>query len=298
MALRPYWSGNLRLSLVTLPVNVYSALNRSRQIPLKEIYRKTGERVHRLNVTEDGTEVERDEIIKGYEVEKGEYVLIEPDEIKDLKIPSSKTLDIVQFVPAEEIDDLYFDTPYFVAPQKNSDEQTFAVIRDALRQSKTTGVGQLAIAGRERLCTLRPCGSGLILQTLRYEDELRDSDPYFEDITKKAAASEELDLARELIKRKTAKFDPGRFHDHYREALQELIEAKIENREPMAVEEERPTAKVINLMDALRKSLKDPEPAPPKDDKKKTAASRKKTSAKKAPTRKSASQSAARKKAS
>lgn len=290
MALRPYWSGNLRLSLVTLPVNVYSALNRSRQIPLKEIYRKTGERVHRLNVTEDGTEVERDEIIKGYEVEKGEYVLIEPNEIKDLKIPSSRTLDIVQFVPAEEIDDLYFDAPYFVAPQKNADEQTFAVIRDALRQSKTTGIGQLAIAGRERLCTIRPCGSGLILQTLRYEDELRDSDPYFDDITKKAAASEELDLARELIKRKTAKFDPGRFHDHYREALQELIEAKVENREPVTVEEDRPAARVINLMDALRKSLKDPEPAPPKA----------KTRARKTPARrkKAPAKTAARKKAS
>ncbi|ADU13041.1 Ku protein [Asticcacaulis excentricus] len=281
MALRPYWSGNLRLSLVTLPVNVYSALNRSRQIPLKEIYRKTGERVHRLNVTEDGTEVERDEIIKGYEVQKGQYVLIETDEIKDLKIPSSRTLDIVQFVPAEEIDDLYFDTPYFVAPQKDADEQTFAVIRDALRHSKTTGIGQLAIAGRERLCTIRPCGSGLILQTLRYEDELRDSDPYFDDITEKAAASEELDLARELIKRKTAKFDPGRFHDHYREALQELIEAKVENREPVAVENDQPAAKVINLMDALRKSLKEPPPRPNEvKPKRKTPAKRKKSPAK------------------
>lgn len=281
MVLRPYWSGNLRLSLVTLPVNVYSALNRSRQIPLKEIYRKTGERVHRLNVTEDGTEVERDEIIKGYEVQKGQYVLIETDEIKDLKIPSSRTLDIVQFVPAEEIDDLYFDTPYFVAPQKDADEQTFAVIRDALRHSKTTGIGQLAIAGRERLCTIRPCGSGLILQTLRYEDELRDSDPYFDDITEKAAASEELDLARELIKRKTAKFDPGRFHDHYREALQELIEAKVENREPVAVENDQPAAKVINLMDALRKSLKEPPPRPNEvKPKGKTPAKRKKSPAK------------------
>ncbi|ESQ78388.1 Ku protein [Asticcacaulis sp. YBE204] len=290
MALRPYWSGNLRLSLVTLPVNVYSALNRSRQIPLKEIYRKTGERVHRLNVTEDGTEVDRDEIIKGYEVEKGEYVLLEPDEIKDLKIPSSKTLNIVQFVPAEDIDDIYFDSPYFVAPQKDSDEQTFAVIRDALRGSKTTGIGQLAIAGRERLCAVKPCGSGLVLQTLRYEDELRDSDPYFDDITKKAAASEELDLAKELIKRKTAAFDPGKFHDHYREALQELIEAKIEDREPVAMEEEKPTAKVINLMDALRKSLKDPEPAPPeKDNPEKKKPTAKKPAAKKAAPRKKAS---------
>ena len=266
MALRPYWSGNLRMSLVTLPVSIYSALNRAQQVPLHEIYRKTGERVHHQNVTEDGTEVERDDIIKGYEVEKGEYVLIEPDEIKDLKIPSSKTLDIGQFVGVDDIDDVYFDSPYFVAPQKDSDEQTFAVIRDALRQSKKMGLGQLAIAGRERLCAVKPYGSGLMLITLRYENEVRDADPYFEDIRAKAPASEELDLAAELIKRKTAKFEPGKFHDHYREALKELIEAKIEHREPVAVEEDKPQPKVVNLMDALRKSLAEKEPASKKDE--------------------------------
>ena len=266
MALRPYWSGNLRMSLVTLPVSIYSALNRAQQVPLHEIYRKTGERVRHQNVTEDGTEVERDDIIKGYEVEKGEYVLIEPDEIKDLKIPSSKTLDIGQFVGVDDIDDVYFDTPYFVAPQKDSDEQTFAVIRDALRQSKKMGLGQLAIAGRERLCAVKPYGSGLMLITLRYENEVRDADPYFEDIRAKAPASEELDLAAELIKRKTAKFEPGKFHDHYREALKELIEAKIEHREPVAVEEDKPQPKVVNLMDALRKSLAEKEPASKKDE--------------------------------
>ena len=262
MAARPYWSGNLRMSLVTLPVSVYSAVNRAQAVPLHEIYRKTGERVHRLNVTEDGDEVERDDIIKGYEVEKGQYVLLEPDEIDDLKIKSSKTLDIAQFVKVEDVDDVYFDSPYFVAPQRDSDEQTFAVIRDALRGSKTMGLGQLAIAGRERLCCVKPYGSGLMLITLRYETEVRDADPYFEDIREKPSSSEELDLAEELIKRKTAKFDPGKFHDHYREALKELIQAKIEHREPVAVEEEQPQPKVVNLMDALRKSLAEKEPAP------------------------------------
>ncbi|WP_443748468.1 non-homologous end joining protein Ku [Asticcacaulis solisilvae] len=264
MAARPYWSGNLRMSLVTLPVSVYSAVNRAQAVPLHEIYRKTGERVHRLNVTEDGDEVERDDIIKGYEVEKGQYVLLEPDEIDDLKIKSSKTLDIAQFVKVEDVDDVYFDSPYFVAPQRDSDEQTFAVIRDALRGSKTMGLGQLAIAGRERLCCVKPYGSGLMLITLRYETEVRDADPYFEDIREKPSSSEELDLAEELIKRKTAKFDPGKFHDHYREALKELIQAKIEHREPVAVEEEQPQPKVVNLMDALRKSLAEKEPAPRK----------------------------------
>ena len=266
MAARPYWSGNLRMSLVTLPVSVYSAVNRAQAVPLHEINRKTGERVHRLNVTEDGEEVEREDIIKGYEVEKGQYVLIEPEEIDELKIKSSKTLDIAQFVRVEDVDDVYFDSPYFVAPQRDSDEQTFAVIRDALRNSKKMGLGQLAIAGRERLCCVKPYGSGLMLITLRYETEVRDADPYFEDIREKPSSSEELELAEELIDRKTAKFDPGKFHDHYREALKELIQAKIEHREPVAVEEDQPQPKVVNLMDALRKSLAEKEPAPRKSE--------------------------------
>jgi DNA end-binding protein Ku len=283
MAARPYWSGNLRMSLVTLPVSVYSAVNRAQAVPLHEIYRKTGERVHRLNVTEDGEEVDRDDIIKGYEVEKGQYVLIEPEEIDELKIKSSKTLDIAQFVRIEDVDDVYFDTPYFVAPQRDSDEQTFAVIRDALRNSKKMGLGQLAIAGRERLCCIKPYGSGLMLITLRYETEVRDADPYFEDIREKPSSSEELELAEELIARKTAKFDPGKFHDHYREALKELIQAKIEHREPIAVEEDQPQPKVVNLMDALRKSLAEKEPAPRQSDTRERPARKSAASKKTAP---------------
>jgi len=246
MALRPYWSGNIRLSLVSLPVRIYAALNRSKQIALHEIYKPTGERVHNQLMAGDEA-IERDDIVKGYEIERGEYVLLEPDEIKALKIPSPKTLDVV--------DELYFEAPYFVVPEARQ-EDTFAVIRDALRETGKVGIGQLAIGGRERLCSLKPCGSGILLETLRYEDEVRESDPYFEDIAKARVADEELDLAKELIKRKTTKFDPAKFHDHYREALKELIDAKAEHRAPREVEEERPAAKVVNLMDALRESLK------------------------------------------
>ncbi len=260
MALRPYWSGNIRLSLVSLPVHVYAALNRSRQIAFHEIYKPTGERVRHQLVAGD-KEVDRDDIVKGYEVEKGEYVLIDPDEIKDLKIPSSKTLDIAEFVDADAIDEVYFESPYFVAPAAKGDHATFAVIRDALRDTAKVGVGQLAIGGRERLCALKPYGSGLLLETLRYEDEIKDSDPYFDTIRDKKTDSEELDLARELIKRKVAKFDPGKFHDHYRAALQELIDARVEKRAPREVVEAKPAAKVVNLMDALRQSLKQPEAA-------------------------------------
>lgn len=255
MALRPYWSGQIRLSLVSLPVNIYPALSRSRQIPLHEIYRKTGQRVRHQN-TVDGEEIDREDIVKGYEVEKGEYVILEPEEIKALKIPSKKILEITQFVDKTAIDPIYYEAPYFVTPEGKGSEDAFTVIREALRQSGKVGLGQLAIAGRERLCAIKPCGSGIMLETLRYEDEIRESDPYFGDIDDGAVDKEQLSLAMELIKRKTATFKPEKFHDHYKEALKELIDSKLEGRKPRDVVEEPPAGKVINLMDALRKSLK------------------------------------------
>ena len=275
MALRPYWSGTIRLSLVSLPVNMYLAVNRQRTIAFHEIYKPTGERVHHALMAGDN-QVERDDLVKGYEVEKGEYVLIEPEEIKELKIPSSKVLDIAEFVGVDEIDDVYIETPYFIAPDGKGNDATFAVIRDALRAAKKVAVGQLAIGGRERLCRIRPFGSGMVLETLRYEEELRKEDPYFDEIRDRKPDSEEVELARELIKRKTKTFDAGKFHDHYREALQELIDARIEHREPREVMEEKPTAKVINLMDALRQSLREKggEEAPVKPARKATIKSR------------------------
>lgn len=261
MALHPYWSGHIRLSLVSLPVNIYPALSRSRQIPLHEIYRDTMQRVRHQNVV-DGEPIDREDIVKGYEVDKGEYVIIEPEEIKKLKVPSKKVLDIKEFVPLDAIDDIYYETPYFVTPDGKNDD-AFAVIREALRASGKAGLGQLAISGRERLCAIKPCGSGILLQTLRYEEEIKESDPYFGDIDKGGVDKEQLSLAKELIKRKSTSFKPEKFHDHYRDALQELINSKLENREPVEIDEEKPAGKVVNLMDALRKSLKEKETAKP-----------------------------------
>jgi len=270
MALRPYWSGHIRLSLVSLSVNIYLALDRARTIAFHEIYKPTGERVHHQLVAGD-KDVDREDIVKGYEVKKGDYVLIDPAEIKALKIPSSDTLDIVEFVEAGAVDPIYFENPYYVAPAARGDQATFAVMRDAMRDTGRIGIGQLAIGGRERLCALRPCGSGMMIETLRYEDEIRACDPYFDAIRDKSPNPDELDLARELIKRRAATFDAGKFHDHYREALQELIDARAGHREPRPVEANRSAAKVVNLMDALRASLKDDAPKPRKTSKPKTS---------------------------
>lgn len=283
MAVRPYWSGQIRLSLVTMPVNIYAALNSATQINLHEIYEPTGERVRRQKVVNDKA-IANDDIIKGFEYDKDEYVLLKQEEIDALKVPSKNTIDIVQFVKAEEIDPIYFERPYFVAPDGDSAEEAFIVIRDALKAKKMIGLGQLVIAGRERLCAIRHCGSGMLLETLRYKDEIRKSDPYFADIDEPHVADEQVELAKELIDRKTAKFDPSKFHDHYRDALQELIDAKIEKRDVREISSDKaPTGKVVNLMDALKKSLGDKQKAT----KKKAPA--KKSAAKKSATKKTVS---------
>lgn len=259
MAIRPYWSGTIRVSLVSLPVNMYSALEPSRKVAFHQIYRPTGERVRQKLFAGD-VEVERDDIIKGYEVAKDEYVLFEPDEINALKIPSSKHLEVVSFVPYDAVDPIYYDTPYYLAPEAKSHQATFAVIRDSLREMKVMGLGQIVLGGRERLCSIKACGSGLLLETLHYEDEIRASDPYFGTITSDMASADEVDLAKELIRRKVGKFTPEAFHDHYTEALQEMVDARAEHR-TMKAETERPAPKVVNLMDALRKSLAESAPA-------------------------------------
>ena len=257
MAARPYWSGQLRLSLVSVPVNIYAALNAARTVPLHEIYRKTGERVRHQYVADDKS-IARDDIIKGYEYAKGRYVLLEPDDIKALKLPSKDVLEIIQFVPVGEIDPLYFEKPYFVVPKEDSDEAAFATIREGLRKTGTYGLGQLTIGGRERLCALKPCGRGMMIDTLRYHEEIRKADAYFDTIEEEDVGREELSLIETLIKRKKGHFKPEQFHDHYKEALRELIDAKLEDRAPEYEEAPAPRGKVVNLMDALKKSLGEP----------------------------------------
>ena len=256
MAVRPYWSGTIRVSLVSLSVEMFTAIDAGQKIAFHQIYRPTGERVRQKLVAGD-VEVDRADIVKGYEVDKGEYVLFDPEEIKDLKIPSSKAMELVRFVPYDAIDAVYFDTPYYLAPTAKGDLATFAVIRDSMREMKVMGLGQIVISGSERLCAVKPCGPGLLLETLHYADEIKKSGYVFGDIKDAKIDSDEKDLAKELIKRKVGDFEPETFHDRYSDALKELVEARVEKREPV-IPEARTAAKVVNLMDALRASLKEP----------------------------------------
>lgn len=257
MAPRPYWKGHIRLSLVSFEVQLYTASRAAREFPLHQIDKKSGERIRYQTIVPGKGAIPRDEIIKGYEYEKDHYVLLEPEELDKLKIESKHTIDLVQFVDTHDIDIMYFDKPYYVAPGNELAEEAFRVVRDALRQSRKYALGQVVLGGRERIAALKPCGKGMVLETLRYGEEVRESQSYFEDIEDAPADEEQLELAEQLIKQKSAKFNPDKFKDHYDDAMRELIKSKLGDKHAKKViEEKRPTAQVINLMDALKKSLR------------------------------------------
>lgn len=251
-----YWKGYIRLSLVTFPVRLYPAVTTSEKIALHKYDKDTGQRIHYQNVNEDGDVVEPDDIVRGYEYEKGAYIPIEDKEIEKLRLDSKHTVDLVQFVELSSIDPIYFDSPYYVSPDNELAKEAYVTVRDALKKSKMLAIGQVIIANRERIVALKACGKGLILETLRYNYEVRKAEEYFEDIKSNDEPNDDqLDLAMELIKRKTSEFQPSKFKDLYQEGLKEIIQAKMEKRAPRVKGETAPTGKVINIMDALRKSL-------------------------------------------
>ncbi len=257
MAPRPYWKGHIRLSLVSFEVQLYAASRAAREFPLHQIDKKSGERIRYQTVVPGKGAVPREQIIKGYEYEKDHYVLFEPEELEKLKLESKHTIDLVQFVDTHDIDVLYCDRPFYVAPGGGPSEEAFRVVRDALRRSRKYGLGQVVLGGRERIAALKPCGKGMLLETLRYGEEVREAGSYFADIDEAEADAEQIELAKQLIKQKSAKFDPDKFKDHYDEAMRELIKVKLgEKGAKKVIEEKRPSAQVINLMDALKKSLR------------------------------------------
>ncbi len=290
MAIRPYWTGQIQISLVQFGVKLFVATEAKSEIHFHQISRKTGERVRHQKVLASSAEqspeevapasvVEQDQIVKGYEYRKGEYITIEPKELEQLRVPSKHTMEITQFVDASEVDPEFYEKPYFVIPENEAQSQAFAVVRQALKESRKVALTKIAFAGREHIVALTPTQDdslgGMMAYTMRYAQELRDPKEYFRDIKRPAVDEDSLSLAKELIKRKTAKFDPTKFVDGYEVALKELVEAKIEHA-PIPKDEAPAPARsnVVNLMDALRKSVSSAgsEATPAEPPKKKPAA--------------------------
>lgn len=265
---RPYWSGNIQISLVSFGVSLYTATESKSCISFHQISRSTGERVRHQKVLESNIEsseaapsVTKDEIVKGYEYAKGQYVVVEQNELDNLRVPSKHTIEVSQFVDLTDVSPEYIEKPYYVTPQNDLQAEAYAVVRQALLKTGKAAVGKVAFSGRENIVVLAPAGGpegrGMLAYTLRYPAELRNPADYFRDIKAVAIPEDSLDMAEALIQRKAARLDMSKFEDGYETALRELIDAKIKHL-PAPVDEEsaKPQgAKIINLMDALRKSL-------------------------------------------
>ncbi len=256
---RPYWSGQIQISLVSFSVNLFTATESKAEIRFHQLSRKTGERIKHQKVSGEEGPVEKGDIVKGFEYRKGEYVTVEPEEIENLRIPSRHNLEVTQFVDYDEISPAFFEKPYFVAPESDTQAEAFAVVRKALQSTKKVALGKIAFGGREHLVAVMPNDDdklpGMMAYVMRYEEELRKPAEFFDKIKKVTIDDDQLSLAKELIKRKAAKFAPEKFKDEYETALRAMVEAKVNNA-PIPREEPAPTSgKVINLMEALRKSV-------------------------------------------
>ena len=265
MAARAYWQGQIRLALVSIPVEIYPAVKSGAKIAFRQIHEPSGKPISYEKIVQGIGLVEPEDILKGYEIAKGNYVLLDDEEIEHVKIESRRTLELVQFVESHEIDPLYYEKPYYVAPADDLAEEAYIVLRDALRQAKKIALGQLSVRGHEKLVAIKPCGKGLLLETLRYADEVREGQSIFRGIGTGKPDGELLDLATALIDKRTAPFDASEFHDRYADALKKLVEKKAKAKGRKIVEapdEPAPSrgSNVIDLMAALKKSVKDEKP--------------------------------------
>ena len=294
MAARPSWRGQIRLALVSIPVEIYPASKSGASISFHQIHEPSGKRIKYEKVVPGIGPVNTDDIVKGYEVSKGEYVLLEPEEIESVKLESRKTLELAQFVDADEIDPLYYEKPYFVVPADDLAEEAFIVLREALRRARKIGIGQLAMRGQEYVVAIKPCGRGLLMETLRYADELNKASSYFREIGDEEPDADLLDLASTLIDKKSGKFEAGEFHNRYIDALRNLIDEKRKKKGELVIQDpdtgKAPKSNVIDLMAALKKSLGE-------SNDNETSAPARKPAAKKAPAKSAPAKKAAPKKA-
>jgi DNA end-binding protein Ku len=257
MAPRAYWKGSLKLSLVSCPVQLYPASTSVEKTRFHMINKETGNRLKQQMVdSETGDVVESDQKGRGYEVSKGEYVEVEREELEAVQVESNHTIDIDSFVPRDEIDRRYLNNPYYIAPDGKAGIDAFAVIRDAMKDKDRVALARIVLSNREHVIAIEPLGKGLLGTTLRYPYELRDEDEYFDDIKNPKISRDMIELASHILDSKAAHFDPSKFKDEYENALKTLVKRKAAGKPVKAVEREEKSDNVINLMDALRQSLK------------------------------------------
>jgi DNA end-binding protein Ku len=254
------WTGQIRLALVALPVKLYSALDAREKISFNQIHEPSKQRIRYEKVAPGIGAVDKDEIVKGYEYQKGRYVLFSDEEFEALKVESKKTLDMIQFAPADSIDPLYFDKPYYALPDGKLADEPYRVVVEALKKTKTVGLGQITMRGRSYVAAVKPYENGLVVETVHYAEEVRSAKLFFDDLPQTKLDEDLVDLAQELINRKKAKFDPSKFEDEYAQALERLVKKKIErNGELVLEDQEEPSPaygdNVVSLVDALKKSL-------------------------------------------
>ncbi|MDY6923406.1 MAG: Ku protein [Pseudomonadota bacterium] len=285
MAARPTWQGHLKLSLVTCPVALYTATSSASHVSFHLINPETNNRIRMVPTDPDAGPVERSDLVKGYEVSKDEYVLFDDEDFDKVKLESTRTISIDEFVDEADIDRLYWNDPFYVVPEKGVGAEAFAVIRDAMQAAGKIAIGCLVLRGRERQIALEVRGKGLVAYSLRAHDEVRDAADYFDDIPTVKADKDMVEIATRIIGQKEAEFDPSQFKDRYDEALKEMIKAKQKGGKGLVEAPEPDDTNVIDLMEALRASLKG-SAAPAKAPAKKPAA--KKPAAKKAAAKKKA----------
>ena len=261
MAAHAYWKGQIRLALVSIPVEIYSATKSGAAVSFRQIHEPSGKPVKYEKTVPGIGAVDHDDIVKGFELSKGNYVLLDEEEIEAVKLESKRTLELVQFVDAGDIDILYYAKPYYVVPADELAEEAYIVLREALRRTKKVGLGQLSLRGQEQLVALRPCGKGLVLEALRYADEVNKAANYFRDVGNAKPDADLLDLAETLIKKKSGAFDASDYRNHYVDAIERLVAKKAKAKGKRVLEDvEEPAAadrgsNVIDLMAALKASV-------------------------------------------
>jgi DNA end-binding protein Ku len=254
MAYRPSWQGHLKLSLVTCPVALYTATNSGGDVHFHLINPATNNRIKMITTDPDTGPIERSELVKGYEISKGEYIILTDEEIKSVKLESTKTIDIERFVPEAEIDRIYWDNPYFLAPDGEMAQEAFNVIRAAMEKSGQIALGRIVLATRERILALEPRGKGILASTIRSDAEVRKPDEIFDSIANAKPDPEMIAIAEKIIEQREGPFDPSQFVDRYEQALKTLIADKQKGRKVTEVDEGE-TTNVVDLMAALRASL-------------------------------------------